>query len=178
MRGTTYLPCKVLMTSSESCWIKVPSKIVSIPLFSQSQTTSGGWSTSGPGTTGCPGNRHSSEQGRLYQLCCGPRWPRYLDWILGGKFLLIGWWGTGYPEKLCMSHPWKCSVLVWMGSWQPDLPYPQQGVELDGLSNTNHSMILWFYDLIHHLMWHGLPQDNHRTVRVGRHLQKLSPIPC
>lgn len=125
IRGTTYLPCRMLMSPSDSCWIKgtIQDRIYSSFLFfffqnSQCQTTSAGWSTSGPGTTRCPGNQTQlrARQGVLALL-----WSQMTEiFILGRKFLLRGWWGTGCPEKLCVSHPWRCSVLCWVGSWQSD----------------------------------------------------------
>jgi len=42
-----------------------------------------------------------------------------LDQILGRNYSPWGWWGTGTgcPEKLWMSPPWKCSTPGWMELW-------------------------------------------------------------
>lgn len=58
--------------------------------------------------------------------------------------------GSGYPEKLCMSHPWKCSGsglmrpwAAWSRAWQPCL---LQGVETGWtLRSLPTQAVLWLY---------------------------------
>jgi len=84
-------------------------------------------------------------------------WKRVgLDSTEGRNFLKWGLWGTGTgcPEKLCMSHHWKCSRPGWMGLWVTcstgRCPCSWQEVwiswPLKVPSNSNHSMIQWFCD--------------------------------
>jgi len=79
-------------------------------------------------------------------------------WMSGGSSLLWEWWGagTGWPERLWMNHPWRCSRPGWKrpcaawssikcGGWWPCL---WRGVWsftiLEVPSNPSHTMILWF----------------------------------
>ena len=73
--------------------------------------------------------------------------------MLGGNSLLRGWWGTGTgcPEKLWMSHTWKCSRPGWMGlgaTWSSGrCPCPWQRVVTRlSLRFLPTQAILWFYD--------------------------------
>lgn len=57
----------------------------------------------------------------------------------------------GFPEKLWMIHPWKCSRIVWRGSGQPGpveaVPGHGMGLELDD-PQDHFQTILWFHENI------------------------------
>ena len=79
-----------------------------------------------------------------------------LDQMSGGNFSLREWWGVGigYPEKLQMPSPWRCSRSGWMGSlatwsstwhsgWQP-CPWQGSWNQIIFQVSSNPA-ILWFY---------------------------------
>ena len=75
--------------------------------------------------------------------------PLWLTLMSGGSFLQREWRGagTGFPERLWMPHPWKCSRPGWMrlwaarsGSWWPCLWQGGWNLTILGVSsNPSHS---------------------------------------
>ena len=75
-------------------------------------------------------------------------------WDIRKNFLRWEWWdtGTGYPEKLWMPPPRKCSRLGWVRLWETwsSRRFPCSWQEdwtrwpLKVPSNSNYSVILWF----------------------------------
>ena len=106
----------------------------------------------------------------------------HLDSIVERNSVL--WWRWGIrkdcPEKLWMSHPWKCSRPGWMGPWAAwssgRCPCPWQGnwnkMLFKVSSSPNHSKILWFCDYNSVLKSHKIPSSvlRHHINYVFTHL--------
>lgn len=82
---------------------------------------------------------------------------KWIGFDIRKKFFTVrvAFWdiGTGFPEKLWISHLWRCSRPGWMGLWTP-----WSGESCPALGRTRwplkvpskpkYSMVPWFYECL------------------------------